>query len=294
MFERIRSVCGRICRLLCRLCGREGRCCRCRPRRRTVLLLGYWPPTDMGIASRRGMLWKWRTLQRNYEGSGYDVLAISPTFADTLGTRGRSPYWGKGTGELTVDYRRTSADFWRIVERHEPIAVMSFSRGKLDKSWEIESRARNLAQSTWVVALDYTDKSGVTQTQTWSAPHAGGSAADASPSQGPPGVGGPPDSSLAADATRDSNLPMPAIEGAVSAAFPNPPGDVVPWTDPSGDVGSFVSEYMAYHVAWYRDQSSDPDKCLFAGHVHVGVLVDAADGEAAVELQLAELFKVLP
>ncbi len=69
--------------------------------------------------------------------------------------------------------------------------------------------------------------------------------------------------------------------------------------DLSGDVGEFVSEYMAYHGPWYRDWSNanfgDPClKCLIAGHTHVGVQVTAAQGEAAVEIALDEVIKQLP
>ena len=64
-----------------------------------------------------------------------------------------------------------------------------------------------------------------------------------------------------------------------------------------GDVGSFVSEYMAYHVAWYRDHTMDraaDRRCLVAGHTHVGIDVDPADGARAVSLQLDALIDVLP
>lgn len=68
----------------------------------------------------------------------------------------------------------------------------------------------------------------------------------------------------------------------------------------TGDVGAFVSEYMAYHVAWYREYinakfPNDPSKqCANSGHTHVGILISRADAEAAVDTQLKELFKVLP
>ena len=64
----------------------------------------------------------------------------------------------------------------------------------------------------------------------------------------------------------------------------------------TGDVGSFLSEYLAYHVAWYRDHTADhaaDRRCLLAGHTHVGIDVDPGDGARAVALQLDEVIHVL-
>ncbi len=88
------------------------------------------------------MLWKWRTKQENYKDSGYDVLAKSPTFPKD--PPGGIPDWGQGQGDLEVDYYDTSEDFWAIVAQYRPIAIMSFSRGDNNKSWELENAARNL------------------------------------------------------------------------------------------------------------------------------------------------------
>lgn len=117
------------------------------PPRRLVLLFGYWPVTDIGIDARHGMLWKWRTKQDNYLNSGYDVLAITATFQAPTGWRDAGltvPYWGSGTGDLTVDYLDTSRDFWDIVQKYTPIAIMSFSLGDYDHNWVLEHAARNL------------------------------------------------------------------------------------------------------------------------------------------------------
>ncbi|MEX2139795.1 MAG: hypothetical protein WD894_11075 [Pirellulales bacterium] len=102
---------------------------------------------------------------------------------------------------------------------------------------------------------------------------------------------------MAAGSTRSNNLPVDAIEIAIDAQFTD--AQVNPRIDPSGNVGAFVSEYMAYHVAWYRDYinakwPNDPTKqCQRAGHTHVGVQVTVANAEAAVDVQLNELFQVL-
>lgn len=200
-----------------------------------------------------------------------------------------------------VDYRDTSQDFWEMVQQNNPIAIMSFSLGNNDHSWELEATARNLAQNDWINKLEYLDNNGVVQTQNFARPYAGGSAADFSPYKGQGTIAGnPPDPTNAAGATRASNLPMDAIAPAISNEFPNPPGNVVPKIDNTGNVGAFVSEYMAYHVAWYRDYinakfPNDPAKqCKIAGHTHVGIQVATGDGVTAVDIQLKELFKKLP
>lgn len=58
--------------------------------------------------------------------------------------------------------------------------------------------------------------------------------------------------------------------------------------------GGFVSEFMAYHVCWYQAFSqTQAVKCLHAGHTHVGIDVQPANGQAAVFIQLHELLHVL-
>lgn len=272
-------------------------------RRRLVLLFGYWPSTDIGIEGRHGMLWKWKALQENYKNSGYDVLAITPTFEYRRGWSdlGRTiPYWGKGEGHLIVDYRVTSQDFWAIAQERLPIAIMSFSRGYNDRSWEIETAGRNLEQGYWIDASLYYDDSGSRIVDSRDLPYPGGSAEDFSPFRGEGTTeGGPPDRTLPANANRESNLPILAIRDAINAEFLSPPVKLVAAIDHTGIVGNFVSEFMAYHVTWYRDYINEkfPDdpvnQCQRAGHVHVGVQVAVADAEKAIDIQLAELFKVL-
>jgi hypothetical protein len=208
------------------------------------------------------------------------VLALSPRFAERSG----DDQWGTGEGELTVCYPATSRGLWRVVAERTPTAIMSFSRGRAGRDWVLEAAARNLARADWIVDPDGHQ------------PPAGGSASDFSPYAGAgPRPGDPPDPTREAGRKRESNLPMEAITSAVNRRF----GDVrlQASINPTGDVGSFVSEYMAYHVAWYRDHTADLPggrRCLFAGHTHVGIDVDADDGAQAVALQLDALIDVLP
>ncbi|MCL4199564.1 MAG: hypothetical protein KJZ69_18875 [Phycisphaerales bacterium] len=248
------------------------------------------------------MLWKPRNLIQNYKNSGYDVLSISPTFQSQVGWANLNktiPYWGTGTGQLTVDYRDTSEDFWAIALEKLPIAIMSFSRGSNQKIWELEAAARNRAQADWVVSLSYYDDDLNQHTVSWDPPYAGGGADDFSPYKGQGAItGNPPDPTQDADDQRASNLPMVDIRNAINAHFN--PNVLVAEIDQTGNVGSFVSEYMAYHVAWFRDYinaqfPNDPSKqCLFAGHTHVGIPVSSAVAEEAGEIQLDELIEDLP
>ena len=208
------------------------------------------------------------------------MLAISPRFLEAS----FGGDWGQGEGELTVSYPGTSEGFWRIVQDRTPVAIMSFSRGQAGNSWLLEAAARNLRRTAWVEDPDGNQ------------PRAGGSAADFSPyANTRPKRGSPPDPTREAGRKRDSNLPMAAIVSALNRHFDD--GRLVASINPTGDVGSFVSEYMAYHVAWYRDHTADhanDRRCLLAGHTHVGIDVDPGDGAKAVALQLDELINALP
>jgi hypothetical protein len=99
-------------------------------------------------------------------------------------------------------------------------------------------------------------------------------------------------------AWRASNLPNKAIVDAVTAKFNGV--SVTADINMSGvGAGNFVSNYMAYLVAWYREWwevvSKDPAKtCMFAGHTHVGDNVAVSDATTAIEIQLDVLIKRLP
>lgn len=142
-------------------------------------------------------------------------------------------------------------------------------------------------------------------------PYFGGSAQDpAPPSQGQtPQAGHPPDPTKPgadkadtppappANTRRSSNLPMAAIVAAVGAGIPI--AQVDPKINNQIGPGNFVSNFLAYHVVWYREwwatQNPKPaETCLYSGHTHVGGQVSVGNAERAVEIQLEELFRVLP
>ena len=257
--------------------------------RRLILLFGYWPPTDIGVSGRHGMLWEARERKAvTFGEKTYDVLAISPEFPKEAPGPPYNPQWGRGSGAFTIDYNDTSEQFWALVGQHTPIAIMAFGRAEFDTKWVLEEKARNLAQADW-----YPDFRP-------SRPRAGGSQFDPAP----PSVGhqsrpgDPPDPTEDAGTPRSNNLPMGEIVSGIQSVFTA--AEVNPSIDTSGDAGNFLCEYLGYHVAWYRhyinaEYPDDPDKkCLRSGFTHVGGNITAANAETAVRIQLEKLFDVLP
>lgn len=217
-----------------------------------IMLTGYWPPTNNMIRPFSTNLEQnpngWQG--ENWNDSGYDVHSFFPEFPNGI---------GQGEGDLEVDYQDTSEDFWRIVEEVRPVAIITFSRGFNDNSWEIEKLQRNLDE--WIP--DYT-----------------------APFQ--PTVS-PPDQSVPAGFVRESSLPMRRIRDAVNG---DPDLGVDAAIDRTGFGGGFLSEFMAYHGVWYQSLHADPSDAFWnvaAGHIHVGSQVSRAEGRLATELTLGAL-----
>jgi pyrrolidone-carboxylate peptidase len=218
-----------------------------------IMLTGYWPQTN-------NMLRRFSTnpeqnpdgwTGQNWEDRGYDIYSFFPEFPDGL---------GKGVGDFEVDYQDTSEDFWRCVEELHPVAIITFGRGNLDRSWEVEWQTRNL--DSWVG--DYEE-----------------------PYQPTPS---PPDSSVPVDTIRYSTLPMEPIVDAVNAAYEDITLDA--YVDYTGFAGGFLCEYVGYHASWYHDLHSDPDDPYWnvaAGHIHVGADVGRQAARTASRITLREL-----
>lgn len=224
-----------------------------------IMLVGYWPPTNEMLrqfstnpAQNPGG-WK----GQNWEGRGYNVVSYFPEFPGGVDAN------PKGNGDFEVDYQDTSADFWRITAEVKPVAIITFSRGRLGSAWEIEGGAKNHA--TWIDDYD-------------------------APFQPTPGK---PDDSLPAEAVRKSTLPMTQILNNVRSANLG----IVPFIDNTNNVGSFLSEYLAYHGMWYQSLHAsklDPDYCSMAGHIHVGVNTDTAASTLAAEITLRTAINAIP
>lgn len=223
---------------------------------RNIMITGYWPPTNEMVrqfstnpAQNPGG-WK----GENWKGSGYNIMSYFPEFPDG------QP--GQGVGDFEVNYADTSADFWRITAEVNPIAIITFSRGRLGSNWEIEQRNKN--RNDWTP-----DFTGAT-----------------------PGTN-PPDPTAPLNFARSSTLPMTQIRDAVNAAGLG----VNAYIDTSIDgAGNYLSGYMAYHGVWYQSMhrlQTDPNWCIAAGHIHVGIGTSVEAATAATEITLDELTKYL-
>ena len=167
---------------------------------------------------------------------------------------------GQGNGTLEVDYQDTSNDFWPIANSHRPIAVVTFSRGYNNLSWELEFNAYN--RTNWIG--DYS-----------------------APTLPTPN---PPDEDEESLFLRNSNLPMNQIVENIN----NLNIGLDPYIDQNGDPGHFVSEFMAYHGTWYRDLNlSGEENCITAGHVHVGGQINWTTARIATEETLRTVINYL-
>lgn len=220
--------------------------------RPVVLLTGYWPPTNEGVRrfSPKPTLNPGGWIGDDWNSRGYDVVSFFPTFANP-----NCSNCGVGMGDLEVDYQDTVADFERIVDHYDPIAIITFSRGFPGNSWEVEMNQFN--RRNWVD--DYI-----------------------APVQPTPA---PPDATLDRNAIRISALPVQDIVDRVAASgIP-----VQPQICFSGSGGSFLSEFIAYLGVTHQANHADPmlpDWCIAAGHIHVGTAVSWTDCADAVEVTL--------
>ncbi len=216
--------------------------------RPVIMLTGYWPPTNEALRrfsanpERNPQGW----IGSNWEDRGYDVYSYFPEFNPP-----NCNNCGRGFGDLEVDYQDTSADWWEFVERHKPIAIITFSRGNPNLSWEVEMNQYNRSQ--WIN--------------------------DFLPPLQPTPV--PPDASAPPGHLRLSKLPVQEIVDAINASGLGLNGYICF----SGDGGGFLSEFIAYHGVWYQAinaSPASPEWCVSAGHVHVGGQITwPVAGEAA-------------
>jgi len=219
-----------------------------RPR---VMLTGYWPPSNEALRpfsenpAQNPAGW----VGSDWRGRGYDVVSFFPEFAVP-----NCSNCGQGMGDFEVDYQDTSADFWSIVAQEQPIAIITFSRGAGNRSWEVEMNQFN--RTSWIP--DFTPPTGATPS--------------------------PPDAGFAPNFKRLSALPVQGIIDAIALSGLN----VTPFICFSGSGGGgYLSEYIAYHGVWYQHLHRDPLDplwCIAAGHVHVGSQVDWPTARLAAEV----------
>lgn len=110
----------------------------CGTTNKTVLLTGYWPPTNLMLvpfsADPDINTGHWQG--QNWRGSRYDVYAYFPVFPN--GTS-QDP---KGIGDFEVDYQDTLADFDRITSKIKPTFIISYGLHPDTVGWKIESFAQ--------------------------------------------------------------------------------------------------------------------------------------------------------
>ena len=226
--------------------------------RPAIVVTGFWPPTNEMIRhfSQDQELNPSGWEGENWDNLGYDIISFFPEFDDPDCSN-----CGQGNGNFEVDYQDTSYDFWRLVNELNPIAVITFSRGYIDNSWELEYNYYN--RVNW-----YNDYS--------------------SPFLPTPN---PPDSYEPTMFLRNSNLPMQNIMDTINN---NDSLGLNSYIDINGDPGRFVSEFMGYHGVWYRDLNQFSDNiCYLAGHVHVGGLIDWDTATLAAEITIMEVIQSL-
>lgn len=223
--------------------------------RRTILLTGYWPPSNEAVRRfskdpvQNPMGW----IGSDWQGRGYDVVSYFPEFVPR-----DCNVCDQGSGDLMVDYQDTSLDFWNIVAVEKPIAIMTVSRGNNDMSWEVEMNQYNFSN--------------------WSN--------DLVPPLKP--TPSPPDSSVPPNFLRLSKLPVQQIVNAVNDASLG----INAFICYSQNVGSFLSGYIAYHGVWYQslhNSPADPDWCVSAGHLHIGQQIPFTTAFDALLVSLDQL-----
>ncbi len=222
-----------------------------------ILLTGYWPPSNEGIRSfsQNHLLNPNGWIGGNWENRGYDIVSYFPIFTDP-----DCESCGQGYGDLEVDYQDTSEDWWNIIDSINPIAIITFSRGYIDYSWELEWQYFNYFYWT----ADFTEPFYPTPA--------------------------PPDSSLPINTRRYSSLPMDSIVSQIASSGLG----LTPYIDYTQGAGAYLSEFMGYHGVWHKakmDSANIP--CIVAGHVHVGGLIDWDTAQQAVAITLREVIKVV-
>jgi len=223
-----------------------------------IIVTGFWPPTNEMIRHFSQDInlnpngWQ----GEDWNGYGYDIISFFPEFNPE-----DCDNCGQGYGDLEVDYQDTSYDFWTMIAEINPSTIITFSRGYIDYSWELEYNFYN--RTNWYA--DFT-------TPFFPTPN-------------------PPDSDAPINFLRNSTLPMEEIMNEINSSDLG----LNSYIDINGDPGHYVSEFMGYHGVWYHDlyQFDNVNPCYLAGHVHVGGLIDWDTAQQAAELTIAKVIEEL-
>tara|TARA_Y100000590_G_scaffold148772_1_gene170921 strand:+ start:317 stop:1750 length:1434 start_codon:yes stop_codon:yes gene_type:complete len=228
-----------------------------RPKRKrdnpVILLTGYWPPTNEAVRpfSQNSLLNPEGWIGENWEEYGFDIISYFPTFSPP-----DCESCGQGNGDFEVDYQDTSEDWWNIVDSLNPISIITFSRGYINYSWELEYKYYNWFN--WI--NDFTPPYQPTPT--------------------------PPDQDSPVNSMRFSSLPMTEIVDVVNSSDLG----LNAYIDYAAGAGQYLSEFKGFHGVWYKAlmDNIEDTPCYVAGHIHVGGLVDWDTAHEAVKITLRE------
>ncbi len=222
-----------------------------------ILITGYWPPTNEAVRqfstnpTQNPGGWQ----GGDWRGRGYDVHSFFPEFPDGL---------GQGVGDFEVDYQDTMSDWERVVAEINPVAIITFSRGRPGRSWEIEGQLEMHAPNEWLP--DYT------------VPRR-------------PDADMPIFDDLVPGEFYPSTLPTEAIRDAVADA------GIIPNTyiDQAGG-GAFLSEFIGLLGTRHQLLNGGPDadyRTFAAGHIHVGIATPTDLATQAAEISIETLIDYL-
>ena len=236
----------------------------------TVVVTGYWPPTNEMLrhlsANSQQNPGGWQG--ENWRNTGYNVYAYFPEFPpdgdptnDAIGEPGSV---GAMDADFQVDYQDTSADFWRIMDRHQPRILITTSRGG-DIGWELEAV-----------------EGGHGQASEWTSDRWGQVTHPLAGSIDPRST-----TMVERHATHRlrSALPLALIKQQTAA---------MKLTDVAIDdntSGSYLSGFMGLHGLFYHQTHLHN---VAAGHVHVGRHVSVYDARRLLETTLATVLQVHP
>ncbi len=230
--------------------------------RPTILLTGYWPPTNEMLRGFAGGV-------SNWEGRCVDVFSHFPEFPPGCGPGTDAPW---GVGDMEVDYRKTFEDFSRFVSTYQPTAIVTFSRCRPGSHWKLEpasKRFRLPGESEPADVPEYTSDR----------------REPGFPFDLPPVVADAPGTMY------QSSLPMSEIAIAVEQATAGLVRGVVPAIDGDYDFGGpYLSGFASYLGT--RHATFDP-RCRMVGHVHVGRDVSPADAVLATEATVRAVIEAL-
>lgn len=215
-----------------------------------IMLTGYWPPSNEMLrrwspnVSQNPQGW----IGANWEGRGYNIIALFPEFPGGL---------GKGVGDFEVDYQDTSNDWWLYTAQIQPVAIITFSRANTTNGWELEGGNRTYVESQWTA--DYL-----------------------APLR--PGAGLPIMDLEPPLTERYSTLPIAQIVAAVSTSGANVNAFSTVIDDGrflSNYIGYHGNWYRLLHAT-----TASPPWCAASGHIHVGQSTNLADALLATEVTL--------